>query len=143
MARPAPLTQRLSIELLEKGVPMREPGGGGSRADLTSTGATILGVGNFTRKASVMALWSTTVCAWACRSAERHVLQHLYCAAISPFSTRRASGGVAPSVSRLSATVTACPFWLAKAPLAVSNRQAAPLICIRSSIGMCEAGSTR
>ena len=54
MARSTPLTQRLSIELLKKGVPMREPGGGGGGADLTGTMAAILGVGNFTRKALVL-----------------------------------------------------------------------------------------
>ena len=30
--RPAPFSQRLSIEQLKKGVPMREPGGGGGGA---------------------------------------------------------------------------------------------------------------
>ena len=30
--RSAPLTQRLSIEQLKRGVPMREPGGGGGGA---------------------------------------------------------------------------------------------------------------
>ena len=54
MAYPTLLTQLLSIELLKKGVPMREPGDGGGDADLAGTRAAILGVGNFTRKALVL-----------------------------------------------------------------------------------------